>query len=37
MALRFGPCTFDAARRQPMRGETPIHLTPKAFDARIAP
>jgi DNA-binding winged helix-turn-helix (wHTH) protein len=32
MSLRFGPFTFDTARRQLTRGGTPIHLTPKAFD-----
>jgi DNA-binding winged helix-turn-helix (wHTH) protein len=32
MRVRFGECTFDAVRRELQRGETPAHLSPKAFE-----
>ena len=32
MAVRFGPFSLDASRRQILHGRTPFHLTPKAFD-----
>jgi DNA-binding winged helix-turn-helix (wHTH) protein len=32
MAVRFGPFTLDAARRQLRREGEVVHLTPKAFD-----
>ena len=31
MLLRFGDMTFDGDRRLLLRGETPVHLSPKAF------
>jgi DNA-binding winged helix-turn-helix (wHTH) protein len=30
--VRFGAFTLDDARRALLRGDTAIHLTPKAFD-----
>ena len=30
--MRFGPFTFDSARRELLRDGNPVHLTPKAFD-----
>lgn len=32
MHTRFGPFTLDAATRQLLDGEQPVHLSPKAFD-----
>src|SRR5437867_11112437 len=31
MALQFGDFTLDESRRQVMRGDQPLHLSPKAF------
>jgi hypothetical protein len=36
LALRFGDFTFDAARRQLLRGREPVHHTPKAFQLLAA-
>jgi DNA-binding winged helix-turn-helix (wHTH) protein len=32
MRLRFGAFTFDSGRRQLFRGDTDVHLSPKAFE-----
>ena len=32
MVMRLGPFVLDGARRQLFRDDTPLHLTPKAFD-----
>ncbi|HTR01680.1 MAG TPA: FHA domain-containing protein [Thermoanaerobaculia bacterium] len=32
MRVRFGDCTFDAARHEVRRGEGAVHLSPRAFD-----
>jgi DNA-binding winged helix-turn-helix (wHTH) protein len=32
MRVRFGECTFDAMRRELLRGDAPAHLSPKAFE-----
>lgn len=32
VVLRFGPFVLDTARRQLVRGDTAVHVTPKAFD-----
>ena len=31
MRRRFGDCLFDSERRQLLRGERPVHLSPKAY------
>jgi DNA-binding winged helix-turn-helix (wHTH) protein len=36
MAVRFGEFLLDPQRRQLLRGEDPVHLTPKAFDLLTA-
>jgi len=32
MSARFGEYTLDTARRELLRGGTPVHLTPKAYE-----
>jgi DNA-binding winged helix-turn-helix (wHTH) protein len=36
MLWRFGECRMDPGRRELVRGDTPCHLTPKAFDLLVA-
>jgi DNA-binding winged helix-turn-helix (wHTH) protein len=32
MRVRFGSCVLDSGSRELRRGDTPVHLSPKAFD-----